>query len=101
MLQHKMDRLQSFNGVANYFVGMDLVIVDIPNNHSIPNISNTNGEVPGWNVEKARFLDQHFDFTNIHLQDDGAILLFHISSWDLLKHLRGFQKVYHFKIHKE
>jgi hypothetical protein len=101
MLQHKMDRLCSFNRVANYSVGVDLVIVDIPDNLSIANISNANGEVPRWNVEKVRFLDQLFDFTSTHLQDDSAILLFHTSSRDLLKHLRGFQKVYRFKIHKE
>jgi hypothetical protein len=52
-------------------------------------------------VEKAGFLDQFFDFTSIHLQDDGAIFLFHIGNLDLLKHLREFLTVYHFKIHKE
>jgi hypothetical protein len=75
-MQHKMDRLRSFNGVANYSVGVDLVIVDIPDNLSIPNISNANGEVPGWNVQKAVFLDELFDFASTHLQDDGAIFCF-------------------------
>jgi hypothetical protein len=101
MLQYKMDRLRSFNGVANYFVGVDLIIVDILDNLSIPNISNANGEVPGWNVQKAGFLDELFDFASTHLQDDGAILLFHTGNLNLLKHLRGFQNVYRFKIHKE
>jgi hypothetical protein len=101
MLQHKMDQLRSFNGVANYSVGMDLVIVDILDNLSVPNISNARREVPGWNVQKAGFLDELFDFARTHLQDDGAILLFHTCNLDLLKHLRGFQKVYRFKIHKE
>jgi hypothetical protein len=96
-----MDGLRSFNGVANYFVGEDLVIVDIPNNLFVPSISNADGEVPRWKLEKAGFLDQLFDFTSTHLQDDGAILLFHTGSRNLLKHLRGFQKVYRFKIHKE
>jgi hypothetical protein len=70
-------------------------------NLSVPNISNANGEVPGWNVQKAGFLDELFDFASTHLQDDGVILLFHTGSLDLLMHLRGFQKVYCFKIHKE
>jgi hypothetical protein len=52
-------------------------------------------------VEKARFLYQLFDFTSIHLQDDGAVLLFHTSSLDLLKHLRGFFKVFLFQDHKK
>jgi hypothetical protein len=101
MLQHKMDRLRSFDGVANYSVGMDLVIVDILDNLSVRNNSNANGEIPRWNVQKAGFLDELFDFASTHLQDDDAILLFHTGSLNLLKHLKGFQKVYRFKIHKE
>jgi hypothetical protein len=67
ILQLKMDGLRSFNGVANYFVGEDLVIVDIPNNLFVPSISNADGEVPRWKLEKAGFLDQLFDFTSTHL----------------------------------
>jgi hypothetical protein len=96
-----MDWLLSFNGIANYTTCVDLVIVDIPGNLAIPNIFMAHGEIPGWNVEKAGFLDQYFDFTNAHLQDDGAILLFHTGSLDLMKTLKGFLKVYRFKVHKE
>jgi hypothetical protein len=42
-----------------------------------------------------------FDFTSIHLQDDIAILLFYVDSIKLKTVLRGFLKVYHFKVHKE
>ena len=99
MLQYKMDPLRSFNRVANYSIGMDLVIVDILDNLFVPNISNTNRKVPGWNVQKAGFLYDLFDFASTHLQDDGAIFLVHTGNLDLLKHLNGFQKVYCFKIH--
>ena len=75
--------------------------MDILDNLFVPNISNANGEVPRWNEQKAGFLDELFDFASTHLQDDGAILLFHTCSLNLLKHLRGFQEVYCFKIHKE
>jgi hypothetical protein len=50
--------------------------------------------------KRQDFLIQ-FDFTNTHLQDDGANLLFHTGSLDMMKTLRGFMKVYCFKIHKE
>jgi hypothetical protein len=60
MFLHKMDRLQSFRGIANNTPGIDLVTVDIPDNLAIPNISMANGEVPTWNVEKAGFLDTNF-----------------------------------------
>jgi hypothetical protein len=96
MFQVKMDQ---FKGVANNTASVDLVIVDIPDNLAIPNM--VNGEIPTWNVKKARFLDTVFDFTNTHLQDDGAILLFHANSIKLKTALRGFQKIYHFNVHKE
>jgi hypothetical protein len=60
-----------------------------------------NGEAPTWNVEKEGFLDIVFDFTNSHLQDDDTILLFHTDSIKLKAILKGFLKVYHFKVHKE
>jgi hypothetical protein len=75
-----MEQLQSFKGIANNSTCVDLVIVDIPNNLVVPNTSMANGEVPTWNVEKARFLNTVFDFPNTHLQDDGAILLFHANN---------------------
>jgi hypothetical protein len=81
--------------------GIDLVIVDIPNNLDVPNISIADGEVPTWNMEKAGFLDTVFYFSSTHLQNDGAISLFYVDNSKLKMSLRGFLKVYHFKVHKE
>jgi hypothetical protein len=96
-----MDQLQSFKRVANNTVVVHLVIIDIPDNLTVSNISMANGEVPTWNVEKATFLNTIFYFTNTHLQNDDAILLFHEDSSKLRTALKGFFKVYHFKMHKE
>jgi hypothetical protein len=41
-----MDQLQSFKGVANNIVSIYLVIVDIPDNLVVPNISMADGEAP-------------------------------------------------------
>jgi hypothetical protein len=51
-----------------------LMIVEIPDNLIIPNLSSPSNFVPKWNKHKKGFLDVVFDFANTHLHDKGAIV---------------------------
>jgi hypothetical protein len=55
-----MDQLRSFKGIANNIASIDFIIVDIPDNLVVPNISKANGKVPTWNVKNVGFLDMVF-----------------------------------------
>jgi hypothetical protein len=54
-----------------------LFIIDIPKNLPVPNLSNHATLVPDWNILHDGFFHHMFDFASIHVQDSGAILLFH------------------------
>jgi hypothetical protein len=52
-------------GIRRLDVGMaDLVIVDIPENQPVPNVSDPTFSVPSWNALDPDFLGELFDFAN-------------------------------------
>ena len=65
-------------GVTRLDVGMaDLVIVDIPENLSVPNVSDPAFSVVSLNALDHDFLGELFDFADEIIHDDVALLLFH------------------------
>ena len=56
---------------------VDLVIVDIPENLPMPNVSKPTCSVPSQNALDIDFLGEFFDFADEIIHDDGALLLFH------------------------
>jgi hypothetical protein len=65
-------------GVTKVDVDMaDLVIADIFENLSVPNISDPAYCIPSWNALNLDFLGEIFDFADEIVHDDGALLLFH------------------------
>jgi hypothetical protein len=96
--QHKLDRPRRFSGRPEKTSGVDLMIVDVPENLPVPNISAT---IPPWNALDKNFVDLAFDFANNHIHDDGALLLFHAEDPSLNSKLRAFMKAYHFRLFKE
>jgi hypothetical protein len=78
-----------------------LIIVDIPENLPIPNLSCPATSVPSWNTLRQGFLDHMFDFASAHVQDCGAILLFFPDDLDLKANLRGYMRTYGFALFRE
>ena len=78
--------------------GMDLMILDIPDDLPIPHLSNSTIDVPKWNKLRPKFLDNIFDFGSFHLQDVGAILHFLSNCLNLKATLRGFNNTYDFTV---
>jgi hypothetical protein len=56
--------------------GVDLMILDIPDDLPFPHLSSPTTDIPEWNKLRPKFLDNVFDFASFHLQDARAILLF-------------------------
>ena len=56
--------------------GLDLMILDIPDDLPIPHVSSPTTVVREWNKLRPKFLDNAFDSASSHLQDARAILLF-------------------------
>jgi hypothetical protein len=81
--------------------GIDLMILDIPDDLPIPHLSSPTTNVPEWNKLRPKFMDNIFDFASSHLQDAGAILLFFSDDLNLKATLRGFNNTYGFTVFRE
>ena len=55
----------------------NIVIVDIPENLPVPNVSDLAHSVPSYNALDRDFFGELFDFADEIIHDDGALLLFH------------------------
>jgi hypothetical protein len=91
----------TFVGVEGTRGGVDLIILDIPENLPIPNLSCPATSVPSWNTLRRGFLDHVFDFASTHVQYCGAILLFFADDLDLKANLRGYMRIYNFILFQE
>lgn len=76
--------------------GIDLVIVDAPEDLVVPVISPMS--VPSWNKRETDYFDQLFAFADCHLTDDGVVLLFHPKDRRIEKKLDSKIKIYDFTI---
>jgi hypothetical protein len=90
-------------GVTRVDVGMaDPVIVDIPENLPVPNISDPTYSVPSWNVLDPDFLDELFDFADEIVHDDGALFFFHPDdNGDFKESIQDHFAAFEFTIFKE
>jgi hypothetical protein len=77
------------------------VIVDIPDDLPIPDLSSPPSFVPEWNKRKKGFLEVVFDFANSHLHDKGAMLLFFSDDLDVKAYLKGLMSAYRFLTFKD
>jgi hypothetical protein len=82
-------------------VGVDLMIVDIPEGLPIPMVSSPPTSIPEWNSKDKNFLSMVFDFGSSLVHDNEVLLLFHKDNLKLKASIRGSAKAYHFKILKE
>jgi hypothetical protein len=57
-----------------------LLIADMPDGLSVPNVLTPQSKVSNWNVVNDNWANPVFEFARDVLQDDGAILLFHLDN---------------------
>jgi hypothetical protein len=81
--------------------GVDLMILDIPNDLYVPHLSSPATAVHVWNKLRPKFLNNVFDFASSHLQDAGAILLVFLDDLNLRATMRGFNNTYGFMVFRE
>ena len=76
-LQHSNDTFQRYKGCGVDKPCLDLIFAYLPMSLRVPRILNLPSSIPTWNIESKVWLETVFDFAEYHLQDDGAIILFH------------------------
>jgi hypothetical protein len=100
-VQHKPDKAPTFRRVQGSDGGVDLMIVDIPEDLLVPMVSSPPTFVPNWNSDIKNFPAMVFDFGSSLVHDNGVLLLFHKDDLKLRADIRGYPKAYHFSILKE
>jgi hypothetical protein len=100
-VQHNSDKARAFKGVQGTAGGVDLMIVDIPEDLPIPMVSFPPTSIPEWNSEDKNFLPMVFDFGRPLVHDNGVLLLFHKDDLKLRADIKVSSKAYQFKILKE
>ena len=78
--------------------GIDLLIADIPENLPVPGISIPSTIIPPWNVRPEKYVDTIFEFAEIYLHDDAALLLFHANDRDVLIDVEECAETYNFHL---
>jgi hypothetical protein len=87
--------------VQGIAVGVDLMIVDIPEGLPVPMVSSPLTSVPEWNTMDKSFLPLVFDIGSSLVYDNRVLLLLHKDDLKLGADIRGSTKAYHFSILKE
>jgi hypothetical protein len=100
-VQHKSNKARAFKGKQGTIGGVDLMIVDIPEDLPVPMVSFPPTSVLEWNSDDKNFLAMVFDIGSSLVHDNGVLLLFHKDDLKLRADIRGSAKAYHFKILKE
>lgn len=100
-VQHSEGKSRHFKGSATKHPFVDLIIADIPEGLPVPGISNPPTSIPAWNQETTDWLQPVFDFADNHLQDDGAIILFHSFRASTKGDILGYCEAFGFEVRKE
>lgn len=64
----------------------------------MPGISVPSTVIPPWNVRPEKYVDTIFEFAEIYLHDDGALLLFHANDRDVLIDVEECAETYNFHL---
>jgi len=100
-VQHSSDKGRRYKGSASEVPCVDLILADLPEGLPVPGISNPPSSVPAWNIESKDWFQAIFDFADHHLQDDGAIILFHPFRMSTKSTILGYCESYGFTVRKE
>lgn len=97
-LQVGADRPRQVSSEKCKHSGLDLIIVDIPENLPVPGISTGNSTIPQWNVRPEKFVDTVFEFADNFIHDNAALLLFHANDRELQLEIEDCATTYDFKV---
>lgn len=100
-MQHIPDRDRRYKGALNQQPCVDLMVVDMPEGLPVPGISVPATAIPHWNQDSKEWLQPVFDFADQHLQDDGALIIFHPFRISTKSNILGYCKTYGFEVRKE
>ena len=100
-VQHKSEKDQAFRGVQGSSVGVDLMIMDVPEGLPVPMVSDPASSILEWNKLPERFVETIFEFASGLVHDNGMFLLFHPNDFQMKADIRGCLKAYHFSLFKE
>jgi hypothetical protein len=101
IIQDNFDKAQALRGVMNAGVGINLIIVDIPEGLHVSMVSSLAISVPEWNKLRDGFLQTVFDFASSLVHGDRVLLVFHSDDLQMRVDIKGFMKAYHFSLFKE
>ena len=77
-LQFSKGKSRKFHGVAMSKPALDLVLFDCQENLPVLGVSFPPTTVPAWNEDKEyEDLQSAFAFAELHLHDDGCMIVFH------------------------
>ena len=100
-VQHKFDKTRAFSGVRDAKVGVDLMIMDIPEGLPVPTVASPTSFVLEWNKLPDQFVETVFEIASGLVHDNGVLLLFHPDDLQMRADIRGCLKAYHFSLFKE
>ena len=80
---------------------VDLILADIPENLPVPGISAPFTSVPPWNMRPKGYVESIFEFGDVYLHDDAAILLFHCDDQALYSEVEEAADQYNFRLCKD
>ena len=76
-IQHKSEKARAFRGIQGDSVGVDLMIMDVPEDLLVPMVSDPASFVPEWNELPEKFVETIFEFASRLVHDNGVLLFFH------------------------
>jgi hypothetical protein len=100
-VQHKSDKARTFKGVEATKGGIDLMVVDIPEDLPVPTVTSPGSSIPEWNKLPDRFVETVFEIASGLVHDNGVLLLFHPDHLQMKADIRGCLKPYNFSLFKE
>lgn len=64
----------------------------------MPRISVPSTAIPSWNVRPEKYLETVFEFADLYLHDDAALLLFHPNDRNVLLEVEDLAETYNFRL---
>lgn len=94
-LQMVVGKARVYDGVVNRCPGFDLMLFDCQENLPVPGVSFPATSVPSWNKDvEYEMISMAMFFAEKHLQDHGAMVVFHPWSVEAKGVIAGLCKIY-------